>query len=172
MDEKELNKYLGYCRTVACHYWRHVSDILTFEDLYGAAEEGLAYALKKHKPDTGDLQSYLWKYIRGYVQMSVRKRLQDKSRCYGRMNNVDRNCVPSVEATQEQDTDQALLLMEIRRQASRLTGNERRYLELTLAGYSTHDIVAQLGVSDQWVSQIKKTVITKLRKWNRVPCEA
>lgn len=46
-----------------------------------------------------------------------------------------------------------------------LTGDERRVLEWQLRGETTETIGKRLGVSKQWISQLSKDAVSRLRSW-------
>jgi RNA polymerase sigma factor (sigma-70 family) len=173
MDQKELKKYLGYCRAVARSYSRKVDpSVFTYEDLYSAAEEGLALAIAKRNPASEGFSAYTWQYIKGYVRVALRKRMQDQSRCYTTLDDDSQqiNFVDSiaVDATQDETVDYRNLLAGIKRQIDNLPRAERDYAILTLVeGYNGSETAQRLGISTQRIAQIRKTVINKLKKWNR-----
>lgn len=165
MEKQELSKYLGYCQILSKAAWRKYSDIFSPDDLLGAAEEGLAVGLSRYNPEAGNVNKYLWEYIRGYVNNEVRKRLQDRSHCLAYTEESEGNPIESfgADATQDEDTHLQELLSSIKAQIDRLPPNERNYAVLTLAGYNSKEIAAEMQVSPQYVAQLKKKVISTLQ---------
>lgn len=173
MNQSELKKYLGYCRVNARRYSHQYPDLLSYEDLYSAAEEGLALAINKYSVDKGCFPKYVWEYIKGYVQNAVRSRLQDESRSYTSTNDdqetVNMVELAAVDATQEADTDYRAMMTDIKRQIGRLQKSERDYAILTLIeGCNGNEAAERMGVSVQRVAQLKKAVVEKLQRWNKV----
>lgn len=172
MNQSELKKYLGYCRVNARRYSHQYPDLFSYEDLYSAAEEGLALAISKYSADKGCFPKYVWEYIKGYVQVAIRKRLQDESRSYTSTNDdqetVNMVELAAVDATQESDADYRSMMLDIKRQIEKLPRAERDYAILTLVeGCNGVEVAERMGVSDQRVAQLKRVVVEKLRKWNK-----
>jgi RNA polymerase sigma factor (sigma-70 family) len=171
MDQKELKKYLGYVRVQARNFSRAYPDLFTFEDLYSAGEEGLALAINKYDPSKGHFPRYVWLYIKGYIQVAVRKRLQDKSRSVT-LRDEDGDTTNAVElagvdASQDEDISYREMMLDIRRQIDKLPSSERDYAVLTLDGWNGSEVAERMGVSDQRVAQLRKVVVEKLQKWNK-----
>lgn len=171
MDQKELKKYLGYVRVQARSFSRSYPDLFTFEDLYSAGEEGLALAINKYDVTKGCFSRYVWLYIKGYIQVSIRKRLQDKSRSItlatedGETTNAVE--LAGVSASQDEDIAYREMMLDIRRQIDKLPAAERDYAVLTLEGLNGAEVAEHLHVTPQRVAQLRKVVVEKLQRWNK-----
>lgn len=175
MEKQELNKYLSYCRIISRSVWRLHSDLFSQDDLYSAAEEGLAVGLSRYNPEAGNVNKFLWEYIRGYVNNEVRKRLQDQSRCASQYESESNDDSVSPElrsapieafgcdATQDDDTHLRDLLTSIKVQIDKMSPNERNYAVLTLAGYNGNEIAEEMNVTPQYVCQLRRKVISTLQ---------
>jgi RNA polymerase sigma factor (sigma-70 family) len=164
MEQKDINKYIGYCRAVARSAWRRYGDLFSYDELFSAAQEGLAEAINRYDPDRAGFPRYVWEYISGFTHNAVRVRLRDRSRTASDDSALD---LVTVSATQQESSEYRQMMSAIKAQIETLPDNERDYAVLVLDGCNDTQAAHLMGVTRQRVGQLRQMVITKLRRWGK-----